>query len=115
VRRLLVSALRVRGHDVESAADGAEALQKLDARTFHLVITDLSMPGTDGLALAREVRRRSASTRVIIVSGYGSLSRDVFRGSFDEGAVDAELAKPFQIATVQQVVEQVLAGRPATE
>lgn len=54
----------------ETASDGIEAVEKLDRARFDAVITDIRMPGMDGLELARYIRREHAGTDVIILSGY---------------------------------------------
>jgi len=65
--------------DVAVASSGEEALAKLHERFWHLVITDLLMPGIDGLQVLQEVKRASPQTMVIILTGYADM----------EAAIDA--------------------------
>ncbi len=51
VREFIVRALRTRGHEVDAVADGLEALQTLGQRAYGLLITDIVMPGLDGVEL----------------------------------------------------------------
>jgi ActR/RegA family two-component response regulator len=57
---------------IETANDAADALALVDRYPIAVLVVDLAMPGVSGLALAREVRRRSPSTRVVVVTGQGS-------------------------------------------
>src|SRR5262249_57562287 len=57
VRSFLADALAGAGHAVMQAEDGERALALIASRAFHVVLTDLRMPGMDGMALLRELRR----------------------------------------------------------
>lgn len=71
MRALLAAALRERGHEVTEAHDGPAALAELDARgAFDMLVTDLAMPGMDGLELLREARKRQAGLPALLVTGY---------------------------------------------
>ncbi|HZT60949.1 MAG TPA: PAS domain-containing protein [Pyrinomonadaceae bacterium] len=103
VRETLAEMVKALGHDVTAADGGGAALSALDARSFDLVFTDLSMPEMDGWEVAREVRRRSPRTRVVVVTGYG---KDAARTPPDAPA-DAVIAKPFGFAQVEEVLAQL--------
>jgi DNA-binding NtrC family response regulator len=79
------------GYDVETAADGKNALVTLSRQTFDLVLTDLMMPDVDGLAVLREVKKRAPNTAVIILTGYGTL--EAAMSALKDGAYDF-LTKP---------------------
>ncbi len=79
VRSFVAEALETEGHRVVQAADGDEAARWLDRRSFHLLITDLKMPGTDGMALLRKVRAEQPETEVLVLTAHGSV----------DGAVEA--------------------------
>ncbi|MBP0447286.1 response regulator [Roseomonas sp. SSH11] len=68
VRAVLASALRDHGHQVDEAQDGAAALLQLDG--CDLLVTDLAMPGMNGLELLRRVRERHPGLPAILVTGY---------------------------------------------
>jgi CheY-like chemotaxis protein len=70
-RELLAELLRMEGHDVEEAPDAERALELAGTRTFDAVIADVGLPRMDGIALARELRRRTPEVAVVAVSGYG--------------------------------------------
>jgi two-component system KDP operon response regulator KdpE len=79
------------GHRVSAAYDGHEALRRFDADAPDLVILDLAMPGLDGVAVCREIRKRGA-TPIIILSGEGEEAAKV--EALDAGA-DDYVTKPF--------------------
>ena len=71
VRYTLREILEAEGVAVDEAADGAEALARLDAAFAPLVITDLRMPGMDGLALLRRLSERAPAPRVVLITAHG--------------------------------------------
>ncbi len=93
-RRSLAIGLRLEGFEVFEAADGAEALELLGRTAIDLAIIDLMMPGINGLDLARRVRFRHASTRVLLISAYHLSKRQLERA--DVGAVGF-VPKPFEL------------------
>ena len=103
VRGTLAAMVRALGHTVTVADGGRAALSALDAASFDLVFTDLSMPEMDGWELAREVRRRSPQTRVAVVTGYG---KEAARTQRDAPA-DLVIGKPFDFAQVEEVLARL--------
>jgi two-component system response regulator FlrC len=79
VRSFVAEALETEGHRVIQAADGDEAARWLDRRSFHLLITDLKMPGLGGMDLLRKVRADQPETEVLVLTAHGSV----------DGAVEA--------------------------
>jgi DNA-binding NtrC family response regulator len=78
--RLLVAAiLKDEGHDVTAAANGEEALQLIERRHYHLIISDLRMPGMSGVDLLERVKQGDPETAVILLTAFGTV----------EGAVEA--------------------------
>jgi len=74
------------GYDVETAADGQKALERLTADTFGVVLADLKMPKLDGLALLKELQTRGIPTECIIVTGQATVDSAV--AAMREGAYD---------------------------
>ncbi|HSB80933.1 MAG TPA: response regulator [Candidatus Methylomirabilis sp.] len=66
IRDMLAMTLAEEGFEVEGAADGADALDKLTTATYDVVLSDLQMPRLDGLSLLREIRRKEIGIPVII-------------------------------------------------
>jgi two-component system response regulator FlrC len=91
IRSFLAEALEDDGHAVTQAASGEEALGQVATRSFHVMLTDLSMPGMDGMALLKAVRREHADMEVIVLTAHGSIESAV--EAMKEGAFDF-LQKP---------------------
>jgi DNA-binding NtrC family response regulator len=108
VRYTLREILSSEGLLVDEAADGAEALLRYDAAPFPLVLTDLRMPRLDGMALLRELARRTPPPRVVLITAHGS-ERDAV-DAMKAGAYDY-FKKPFEteelLGVVRRAVEAV--------
>jgi DNA-binding NtrC family response regulator len=93
MRSFLVDVLTAEGHRVEGAPDGPTGLAALTRDAWDLVITDLKMPGLDGLALLREGRKLRPEARWIVITAHGSVESAV--EAMKIGATDY-LLKPFK-------------------
>lgn len=93
------------GHGVCPASDGPSALEQLDKRKVDLVITDLSMPGMDGLELLHAIRERDEHMPVILMTAYGSIEKAV--EAMRAGAWDF-VTKPFHGDELQLAVSRAL-------
>jgi DNA-binding NtrC family response regulator len=96
------------GHEVVVTTEGARALELMAADLPDLVVTDLRMPGLDGLQLLEELRSRRLEVPVIVLTGYASVDSAV--QAMRKGAVDY-LAKPFAPEELLLRVEKALAWR----
>src|SRR5437899_3041567 len=106
--RFLVSAFTASGCAVTAAPTAEEALDRIDADTFDLVVSDIKMPGLSGLDLLRAVKGKQPATPVVLITGAPSVNSAVF--GLRHGAYDY-LPKPFSIKEVQGLVERVRADR----
>jgi DNA-binding NtrC family response regulator len=102
----LEEVLSDRGHRTVSAKSGLEALERLE--DVDAVVTDLQMPGMDGLELTRAIRDRDRSLPVLLVTAHGN--EKVAVSAMKAGAYDY-LTKPFDIDEVALVVERALESR----
>jgi DNA-binding NtrC family response regulator len=105
IRTHLTSYVRSLGYAVESAADGTEALAALGRRSFDVVISDVRMAGTDGIALLRETKRLAPDTTVILMTAYATVAQAV--EAMRAGAYDY-LVKPFSLDEVKIRLERVI-------
>ncbi|MGC9396270.1 MAG: response regulator [Anaerolineae bacterium] len=106
IRDGLQRMLTHQGYEVEQA-ESAEAAQKLfQRRFFDLVITDLQMPGQDGLALLRDLKSRSPHTPVVMLTAHGSM--DVVVDALRAGASDF-LTKPYKPQEMFTIVAREVA------
>jgi PAS domain S-box-containing protein len=112
VAQVLADILAADGHEVDTAPDGAAALEKLGRRPYDLVLSDLRMPGLGGPDFHREAERRhpGIGQRFIFLTG-DTLSPDA--AQFIERVRAPSVSKPFEIAEVRRAVQAALqrAGR----
>jgi len=101
----LQEALRREGYTVDAANDAASALRLTQARLFNLVITDVKMPGLDGLELVRQVKAKSPDTLCILMTAYGTVGNAV--QAMKEGAYDY-LSKPLDMQRLGALVNKAL-------
>jgi CheY-like chemotaxis protein len=102
VRFALTEVLRDRGYRVIAASSGAEALTALTG--VDVVVTDLSMPGMDGLELVAQIAARAPKLPVILLTAHGS--EQMVRIASSRGACGC-LSKPFDIDEIARVIEDV--------
>ncbi len=102
---LLREVVTKEGYQVETAEDGESALRRIDEWQPDLVITDIHMPGMDGLALLAAVREKAPDVLVVLLTAYGSLKTAV--DAIKAGAFDY-LSKPFIVDDVRLVVRRSL-------
>ena len=107
IRSLVARALRQDGHDVITAADGAEALDVLarENGAFELLLTDIRMPVMDGIALALAAARDHPAVTILLMTGYADQRE---RASGLESLIHDVLTKPFTLATMRSAVDGAL-------
>ncbi len=107
-REVLRTILSSEGYRVDTAGGAAEALQKTARTRFDLVLTDLRMPGADGLSLVGQLTREDPPTLVILMTAYGSM--DSAEQAVKQGAFDY-LTKPLEreelLLTVGRAFERI--------
>jgi two-component system response regulator PilR (NtrC family) len=108
VRESLAEVLRDAGYDVQVAADGAAALAALETRDFAVILTDLRMPGADGLAVLKRAREVSPQTLVLVMTAHGGVDTAV--EALRSGATDYIL-KPVVFDDLLAKVERLLEHR----
>jgi len=104
IRRVLEAILRREGYDVVTAGNGNEALQKMNS-DVHSVITDLKMPGMDGMTLLRKLSADYPDVPVVMITAHGSVENAV--EAVKLGAFDY-IEKPFEQEQIRQVVQKAL-------
>jgi len=105
-RNGLAKLLQQEGYEVDTAADGVEALSSLSDNAPGLIISDLKMPNMDGMALLEQLRARSIEVPVIVATAFGEVSTAV--AAMRAGAEDY-LTKPIDFDALLLVVERTLA------
>jgi DNA-binding NtrC family response regulator len=108
VRESLLAVLREEGYEVAGTADGAEALRLLDTREFDLVISDLRMPGADGMRVLQHAREVAPQTLVLLMTAHATVDTAV--EALRRGAQDY-MVKPVIFDDVLHKVEYLLEHR----
>src|SRR6201984_352646 len=103
LRAMLRKALERNGFRVEEAPDGSAAIQKIRARRYQMVITDLKMPGASGLDVLRESKQADSTIPVILLTAYGSVEEAV--SATKEGAFDF-IQKPVDLDHLKLLLER---------
>jgi DNA-binding NtrC family response regulator len=113
MRALLRTLLTRNGYDVTEAEDGAVAIDKLTARAFDLVLTDLVMPRVDGLEVVRQARQLRPRTPVVMLTAEGSIQQCV--SAMRAGAFNF-ITKPFHLPDLEEMIRLATsAPRHATD
>jgi len=109
IAQMMAEVMEAEGYEVDTAANGLLALEKIEEHDYDLILSDLRMPKLDGLGLYREIERRQPTllSRLLFVSG--TTEQPEYRRFFAETAVPV-LSKPFTLVDLQQVTRRVLAA-----
>ncbi len=102
--------LRMEGHQVTTAINGRDAINKFKAGNYDLVITDLIMPEREGLETIVELKSCRRETPVIAMSGGGRVGPTDYLETAQFIGANATLAKPFARSELLQVVDNLLAA-----
>jgi excisionase family DNA binding protein len=105
IRDLLSKTLALAEYDVDLAPDGRTALERLRIIPYDLLITDLKMPGVDGLAVIREARRLKTDIPVIIITGFSTEASAIEAVNL---GVSGYLTKPFRVPRVLAAASKAL-------
>jgi two-component system nitrogen regulation response regulator GlnG len=112
LRWVLEKGLRQAGYEVASVKDGDGAIRAVEAEPFDLVLLDVRMPGTDGLAALARLRERCPETQIVVMTAHGTMETAI--QAMQRGAYDY-LAKPFDLDEVLLLAERALAASRLTQ
>src|SRR5687768_13986223 len=104
-QRALLQVLRREKYAVEGASSAQDALSKMEAKTFDLIVTDIRMERMDGMELMRIIKSRWPDTPVIVMTAFASI--DTAIRSIHEGAYDY-LSKPYELDDLRLTVRRAL-------
>lgn len=118
IRNVLKQVLERAGYEVEVAESGKEGLELLKDGGADLVITDVIMPGMDGVSLTREIREKFRDTRILVISGGGNvapasyepgaISTTAFLSSAKNAGADQTMTKPFDRQELIRIIGELL-------
>ena len=105
IRDLLSKTLALADYDVDVAHDGRAALERMRLFSYDLLITDLNMPGIDGLTVIHEARRLHENLPVIIITGFSTEASAIEAANL---GVSGYLTKPFKVPKMLSVAAKAL-------
>ena len=102
-------ALTAKGYTIVETACAEEALEKIEnGLTFDLMITDMVMPGMDGVTLASVLRQKGICSKILLISGF---SEEAARGEIKALPDFYFLAKPFTLKELGEKVKRIMEGK----
>jgi excisionase family DNA binding protein len=108
VRDMLARTFQTADYDVDTAPDGPAAIECLNSQGYDLLVTDIRMPGMDGLSVIREGRRMSADMPILVITGFSTEATAIEALNL---GVSGYLTKPFRLQKVLQLAARAL-GEP---
>ncbi len=106
---MIADELGDRGYRALALRSGREALDRLQHEPYDALVTDLRMPGIDGLELLRQSRNLDPSRPVIVMTGHGAIDTAI---EADRQGAYHYLTKPFSLSTLVHLLDQALADDP---
>ena len=108
MRRLIIGMFRETGLEFQEAANGQEGLDKILGQTFDLVITDIVMPGMEGIEMIIQARRHVPGLRIIAISG----AKPYYLYMAKKLGIDAVFTKPLNCRQFTEKVLSILPSEP---
>jgi two-component system cell cycle response regulator CpdR len=107
LRTFLAAALNKAGHVVADFPDGEQALEALMGMAFDLLLTDIVMPGIDGVELARKAAEVDPAMKIVFITGFAAVALNPANQAPGNAKI---LSKPFHLRELVHEVEKVMAA-----
>ena len=107
LRRFLAMALAKAGHEVTDFGDGKEAFEFLKGFRFDLLLTDIVMPGMDGIELAKRAAEMDQALKIMFITGFAAVALHPSSNAPKQAKV---LSKPFHLREIVHEVERMIAA-----
>jgi CheY-like chemotaxis protein len=115
MRSMLSRYLEANGYQVTAVETGDDAIRVLKTRYFDLIVTDMLMPGADGIEVMAEIRKRYPSTRIIAITGGGNALDPNLCVRIAKGlGAHATLLKPFSIPQFAAALGRAVSSQVTT-
>ena len=108
VRQFVARALVHDGHEVHTVDDGLQAVEDLDENTYDLLITDIVMPGLDGIALALKATKEHPDMAILMMTGFAAERQ---RAHNLDALIHEVVPKPFSLKQICEAAAEALAMR----
>jgi DNA-binding response OmpR family regulator len=120
IRDVIYEVLSRAGFEVDVASTGDEGIDKLRSKPADVVVTDIIMPGKDGVATVREISKEFPDTKIIAISGGGNFGPNAYEpnaikttaylAAAREAGADVILPKPFDREALMEAIRALTAG-----
>jgi two-component system cell cycle response regulator CpdR len=107
LRRFLAAALAKAGHEVTDFGDGTEAFECLKGFSFDLLLTDIVMPGMDGIELAKRAAEMTPALKIMFITGFAAVALHPSSQAPKQAKV---LSKPFHLREIVAEVDRMIAA-----
>lgn len=107
LRGFLAGALKKAGHTVFDYPDGEQAFDALNATPFDLLLTDIVMPGIDGVELARKANELDKAIKIVFITGFAAVALNPSNNAPQQAKI---LSKPFHLRELVSEIEKVMAA-----
>ncbi len=107
LRSFLVTSLTRAGHDVVAHGDGDSAMEALQRGSYDLLLTDIVMPGLDGIELARRGAELDPAMKIVFITGFAAVALSAHSQAPKDAKV---LSKPFHLKDLVVEIERVIAA-----
>ena len=107
LRKFLAAALVKAGHVVTDFGDGSDAWECLQGFTFDLLLTDIVMPGMDGIELAKRAAEKNGALKIMFITGFAAVALHPASEAPKNAKV---LSKPFHLREIVAEVERMIAA-----
>ena len=107
LRKFLAQALIRAGHEVTDFGDGEDAYECLTGFRFDLLLTDIVMPGMDGIELAKRAAEMNAAMKIMFITGFAAVALHPSSNAPKQAKI---LSKPFHLREIVAEVERMMAA-----
>ena len=107
LRKFLAQALVRAGHEVTDFGDGEDAYESLIGFRFDLLLTDIVMPGMDGIELAKRAAEMNAAMKIMFITGFAAVALHPSSNAPKQAKI---LSKPFHLREIVAEVERMMAA-----
>ncbi len=108
IRFIIRELLENSGYTVEEASDGDEAIKLNHKKAFDLIITDIIMPGKEGIQTIQEFKKDNPNVKIIAISGGGHIGPSVYLDMAQKMGADLSIPKPFDLDIFLKKVKDLL-------
>lgn len=108
LRDMLRTALELNGHDVVDVSDGFAAIKQYGQKPADLIITDIIMPGKDGIEIIFELHQANPDVKIIALSGGGRIEATSYLGMAEKFGASRTFIKPFDYDDLMNAIGELL-------